>query len=544
MDDRLIEQVADELSTDRTFVERLKDRLIGLFKQEFDDSEWSGSASNWDTAEAYCRDCLIDENTGGGEKVKDKCHLPYRKPGSGKVNRNALRAMASGGRGLPALKGVSEASRKKAANWMINIWPKAFDKPAPPSIYRIAGKTPPQGDKEVALLRDKAGNLWFLGVYSNKFEDEDNEILSQAAHQEYADWTKESGFKPAIIVNHLPRVEPSFWIRVFDKFGSDPDMLNRVVELVYRDTMFARGERIVPWHGFVAVLGKVLPGKEDVARALMQGAGKMSHGFIGFDFKSDENIATIIDGYRTFEMSVLVGRNPANVLTGSMLKEGESDMFKSLTDEDRSLLADIFGAGAVEALDQKMDEGTQLLESILRSKDKPAEEEKPAEEANEGEKEESPVEPSEDKTDGGEKQKPPAEEDEEGDDMMKKAEKALDVDVKPITAEDVVRLLNVDELKQVLSKMVADLEALRADVDGLKSVASDVQEIKKSDDERIAASISPVSWKGIGAYTPSQAPDNTIEVKEKKELEMGGPAGSQAGGNDFLNAVLGALRQG
>ncbi|MFH1573717.1 MAG: zinc ribbon domain-containing protein, partial [Acidobacteriota bacterium] len=123
---------------------------------KFDESEWSGDAAQWDSAEAYCKDCLLDFNDGG-EKVKGLCKLPYRKPGSGKPNKAALRAIAGGARGINAVEkpeGVSDeafrsqvaAAKRRLRGW----WPDAFDKEPPDSLKaRGEGRGDggePQGD--------------------------------------------------------------------------------------------------------------------------------------------------------------------------------------------------------------------------------------------------------------------------------------------------------------------------------------------------------------------------------------------------------------
>lgn len=138
-------------------------------QKQFDDSSWNGAASQWDTAEAYCRDCLVDVNPGGEDKIKDLCFLPYRKPGGSNPNRSALQAIA-GGRGITRLERPDDisdsawtAALKKAANQLIGWWPEAFEREAPESIFRIAGKTRP-AEKAGSRLRqsmvDKLQEAW------------------------------------------------------------------------------------------------------------------------------------------------------------------------------------------------------------------------------------------------------------------------------------------------------------------------------------------------------------------------------------------------
>jgi len=115
---------AEELASiemDRALVERcqrlgiaMPDRMADLVTRAFTDVAWDGSASRWDTAEAYCSASAIDLNAPGSKKTKDACHLPYKEPGSGAVNVNGVRAALSRlGQGLP--QDASQGQRDAAA---------------------------------------------------------------------------------------------------------------------------------------------------------------------------------------------------------------------------------------------------------------------------------------------------------------------------------------------------------------------------------------------------------------------------------------------
>ena len=57
----------------------------------FVDKPWDGSASRYADTAAYCRACLINENTGDSSTwTQDKCHLPVKEP-NGDYNKNAIR---------------------------------------------------------------------------------------------------------------------------------------------------------------------------------------------------------------------------------------------------------------------------------------------------------------------------------------------------------------------------------------------------------------------------------------------------------------------
>ena len=73
-----------------------------LLGRAYTEAAWDGSAARWDTADAYCSASAIDLNPAGSPKTKGNCHLPYKEPGSGDINVNAVRnALARIGQGDP-----------------------------------------------------------------------------------------------------------------------------------------------------------------------------------------------------------------------------------------------------------------------------------------------------------------------------------------------------------------------------------------------------------------------------------------------------------
>jgi HK97 family phage prohead protease len=98
---------------DRYLPAELTDDVADVIERAFTEQPWDGSASRWDTAAAYCASSAIDLNTAGEPKTKDRCHLPFKEPGSGDVNVNALRAALSRlGQGDP--QDASQAQRDAA----------------------------------------------------------------------------------------------------------------------------------------------------------------------------------------------------------------------------------------------------------------------------------------------------------------------------------------------------------------------------------------------------------------------------------------------
>lgn len=230
-------------------------------QKQFDDSTWDGAASNWDTAAAYCRDCLIDVNPAGEDKVKDLCFLPYRKPGADSPNRAAIRAIV-GGRGITRLQKPDDVSPdawgsklKAAANKIIGWYPGAFEQAAPESVYRIAGRERPEEkqieeDEKVgrrlkkgwrAKLKELVGVLkemlswadyddleetakefesesgftvkqiqgepWFFSWTTNAFKDRQCEIFSTKSLEQYVAENEKNDDKGYFNVWHIPNTD-------------------------------------------------------------------------------------------------------------------------------------------------------------------------------------------------------------------------------------------------------------------------------------------------------------------------------------------------
>lgn len=351
---------------------------MNTYKVAFDDSEWDGSPSNWKTPEAYCASCLIDENSGGGPKTKDKCALPYKKPGSSAVNRNALRTMATG-RGLPAVK-ASAAAKRKAAQWIIRMWPQAFDKPAPDNIYEIAGQKRPA---KAVFYKDTKEQLWFFGAFSNNFEDREGEIFSWDSHLDNARWLKSNDIRPPITVLHTPTYPPLFHIvHVLSVLSGDisPQEYTQDLKEMYESTAIAETQAVIPLNGFIFVVGRVYDDKKALAERLAAASERwgMSHGFIRL--KTNDNI---IEKYRSFEYSVLPDVLAANNITPfGFIKKGEivmDDVVKQLSEEDRTLLNDLLD-GSVDDLESATAKARDILQRVLGSKALEVPEETPAEE--------------------------------------------------------------------------------------------------------------------------------------------------------------------
>jgi hypothetical protein len=128
-DDEVVEiEFSDGDGGDDALFERFRQWLFrrfpaadrAAFAEALSTRAWSGDASRYKDAGAYCAACLVDENESGKPKIEAKCHLPVREP-SGAVNRHAL--MTAQGALVGARGGVDlpDAVKRAAARKLIGI---------------------------------------------------------------------------------------------------------------------------------------------------------------------------------------------------------------------------------------------------------------------------------------------------------------------------------------------------------------------------------------------------------------------------------------
>lgn len=425
-------------------------------QKAIDTSPWDGSPSNWDTAEAYCRDCVMDWNPSGEKKTKDRCALPYRKPGSSSINKNALKAMV-GGRGLTAVDAPAEEKRK-AANWIIDKYPGVFGQPAPESIYRIAGKTRPA--TRAKFYQEDGGGIWFLGYYSNNFKDREGEIFSRAAHEEYADWVNRKGVKPPIILMHQPKYPGIVWgllLGAVEKGIISAQKYNQYVKELYEPTAIAETLAVISVEGFNIVVGKVFDDKKDAVKNLLalDKQWSMSHGFL-----VKEQSGNIIEKYRSFEFTILPTELAANYVTPAMFTGVEMDE-KKLTDEQRAILEQV-DPDLADRIEANLPKVREILEGVLDSK-------------------------------ALEELEEPVVETEQPENVQEEQEEV-------VVAEDAVvakvfNALKVDELQATLKNMAQAITDQQKQLEQLRTELKEYQ--KKTEDEIVAAQFDTPIWSKI-----------------------------------------------
>ncbi len=139
-----------------------------------------------------------------------------------------------------------------------------------------------------AVFKDQFGDVRWLGVVTNNFEDREKEIFTEAAHKDYIDFIDRRQKYPELWVWHEPgaKIGQADWAEYSD--------------------------------GFVVMSGIVDPEYEEIANRIAEDSVGMSHGFLYKDEKDG-----LIPWYRSFEVSVLPSSVAANPWTGFTLETKE-----------------------------------------------------------------------------------------------------------------------------------------------------------------------------------------------------------------------------
>lgn len=216
----------------------------------------------------------------------------------------------------------------------------------------------------MALYKDDRGDVWFMGIFSNNFEDREGEIITWDAHLEYAKWFKESDIKLPIVGLHQPKF-PAFFHRAHtlamqNGLITPQEYAKNLLDL-YKSTTIAEAEIVIPLNGFMLVAGKVRKDRYEMVEKFPVGWG-MSHGFI--NLKPDGNI---INKYRTFEFTVAPNKWAANALTLIGFKNEDTKMAEKLTQEERDLI-NSFLKGDAENLEEATKKAQTILSRVFNSK--------------------------------------------------------------------------------------------------------------------------------------------------------------------------------
>lgn len=382
---------------------------------------------------------------------------------------------------------------------------------------------PPQ-NSTIRITKDAKGQWWWLGIYTNKYEDRDREILSAAAHEEYIQWLRKTGFQPNLTAYHLPDMPEGFWEGVWAYYGEDIEALQKIVDTVHEPFSLGKVYRVSYLNGFMVLAAKFHPERAEAAEKLSRRKDVgMSHGFMPLEI-SDR----IYEKYRTFEMSVLRNKRAANVLTMGTAQRTKDGIMSKFTKEDREFLLELFNEDAISSLENGTAADQKILDEILVHKH--AKDESVKTEKTETKTEpETPVVPEVPAT-------------EPTPEPVVAQEKSAEV-----TTADLLTAINKTfvDLQGVLVEMQQKQEASDKEIASLKAQLTEgqtelkekVEKLEANEDDKIAALITPVNFRA--GYSASQDSRNVVKSEEEHdELLKDSPVGTQPKEPTFLDVAF------
>lgn len=227
---------------------------------------------------------------------------------------------------------------------------------------------------KAAFFKDRSGKMWFVGIFSNNFEDNTGETFTKESHENFAAWLNESGVRPPIVLMHMPMMPKTFASTfhlahlvslVSGKITAEK--YNSNLMQLYEKSAIAQTRTVIPMEGFMLVIGEVLPDKYEVAQKILKDKNRwgMSHGFIKVS-----NHDNIITAYHSFEFSVLPVDWAANGLTAINFRGNKNFMDEKkqeLTPEQEEVLEDVFEETAAD-MEGTLASARKMLEDVLASK--------------------------------------------------------------------------------------------------------------------------------------------------------------------------------
>lgn len=244
------------------FIQNFVDGIIETVKRELGilQRAWDGSASNYASTDQYCQACLLDLNSAAGrdERAQSHCMLPTKRPGSDSHDFEGIMA-AAGGRGITRVQKPDDVPQdawdtamRSAANTIISQYSEN-DRVAPDSVYKIAGKEPPEERAkslgrlhellrlEVEKNADAEGWAWIHDIYLGNAGDTfavaskrgklyQIPVMMEGDNVSFGEWREVvEEFRPAIAARTIVRQQPDGryrWLSI-----SATSVLNRVGEI-------------------------------------------------------------------------------------------------------------------------------------------------------------------------------------------------------------------------------------------------------------------------------------------------------------------------
>lgn len=393
---------------------------------------------------------------------------------------------------LGRTKGDRDAIRRK----IISI-AKRKGFPLPESVQEDSKKeidndwNPLPENRGFKVYRDKAGDLRWLSLSSNAFEDLDKELFTTKALEEAIEYGDKTGERGPLLVYHVPSA------------------------IIGQCDYQAMAGRFLVESG---TFDNTPLGKKAVEYFV--NSDEEHQVSIGYQYLKGDELDGVYDWTRIIERSVIPHGAAANPWTDfKVIGENLMDERKAAT------LEKIFGKELSDQVIASAEARTKELEESVRFKAKEAEDAKEAEAKAEADKAAAiPTKKAEANDDEGDdadgKKKPPPFAKKEGEDKAAEGD-AIALDKTKTT-----------ELIALLTDLSAEIEGLS----GLKTIVeelqSQVKELKKSEDERLAEIMTP-RWSLPGGVRPSESEKNL--VKDEKDIEDVVKAGEGDGGDKSTN---------
>jgi len=348
----------------------------------------------------------------------------------------------------------------------------------------VSAITRPFASKSAAVNQDgmmfwKEGNgrVKFFGIYSNNYRDDDRprEIISEKAHKTFARLAQDGAVPmPELWVWHIPgsRIGEATWVDYVD--------------------------------GMAVAAGYIDEGMEGKAMALKSMADSgmqigMSHGMPVTSVLRSPEDETVIDFYRSREISVLPRPGAANKRTGFIVTKESKDMAK-LTDDQRKFLHDMdFDDMSIEQIEGSISGMKQSADASGVDR-----KEAPALNKDEGEAAAAPT---------GDAEEAPT----------------------PVTREEIAAALQavVTPLIDQLAALQAAMGSVNSEVKALKGAAAEVQ---KQVNLTPRASLAELATKTVfGSKEARVAPGSNLAKAAPEEAQEEDP---QVTASSFLDALI------
>ena len=313
------------------------------------------------------------------------------------------------------------------------------------------------------IMKDIRGELRWLAIFTNQFEDREKEIFSEAAHKEYEQWVDDNQRYPVLRIWHMP--------------GADIGLADNIT---YVD-------------GFMLATGTFYETSLDVAEKLAaRDDVALSHGYLYRP--KDLSDGGVFSSYRTFEISVLPQKHAANSWTAFTMESLQKEVTMGIDTKKRPFFVDLLGEERVKALEDTLPKlNKDLEEAGVAWKDLQEVLASDTDINSNGNSE------SEEENESSGDGKTSEEEEDSGDSEKTKQE--------PVPVGVAIDDKALEGLKAVLEPMTK----------AISEIQGEIVELKKTDDEKISSRMQQANI--TNGKRPTESEDNVMKDEKTKDLD-------------------------